>query len=57
MFFEVPEEGLCAHHQRGAFPWRESFTYAIAIGELPFADQHLPLGSRVANPSKIEMNG
>jgi len=36
---------------------RESFTYRITIGEVPYVTSIFPLGGRVGQPVKIEMNG
>jgi len=39
------------------FRGRESFVYRITIGELPFVTSIFPLGGRVSEPVKIEMDG
>ena len=58
MFFEVPADGeyvLVIHD--ALFRGRESFVYRITIGELPFITNIFPLGARVGEPVKIEMDG
>jgi ribosomal protein L40E len=58
IYFEVPEDGeyvLTIHE--ALFRGRESFVYRITIGELPFVTSIFPLGGRVGEPVKIEMNG
>ena len=58
LFFEVPEDGeyvLTIHD--ALFRGRESFVYRITIGELPFITSIFPLGGRVGEPVKIEIDG
>lgn len=58
IFFEVPEDGeyLLTIHE-ALFRGRESFTYRITVGELPFVTGIFPLGGRAGDPVKIEMSG
>jgi ribosomal protein L40E len=57
-YYEVPEDGehLLTINE-ALFRGRESFVYRITIGELPFVTSIFPLGGRVGEPVKIEMNG
>jgi len=58
LFSEVPADGeyvLTIHE--ALFRGRESFTYRITIGELPFVTSVFPLGGRAGEPVAIEMNG
>jgi len=58
LYFEVPEDGeYVLTINEALFRGRESFTYRITIGELPFVTSIFPLGGRVGEPVKIEMNG
>jgi len=58
LFFEVPEDGdYVLTINEALFRGRESFTYRITIGELPFLTSIFPLGGRAGEPVKIEMNG
>jgi hypothetical protein len=58
IYFEVPEDGeyVVAIHE-ALFRGRESFVYRITVGELPFVTSIFPLGGRVGEPVKIEMEG
>jgi len=58
LYFEVPKDGeyVLSIHE-ALYRGRESFTYRITIGELPFVISIFPLGGRVGEPVKIEMNG
>jgi hypothetical protein len=56
--FEVPSDGeYVLTINEALFRGRESFTYRITIGELPFVTSIFPLGGRVGEPVKIEMHG
>jgi len=58
IYFEVPEDGdYLLTINEALFRGRESFVYRITIGELPFMTSIFPLGGRVGQPVKIEMNG
>lgn len=58
LFFEVPADGEYVLTINDAlFRGRESFTYRISIGQLPFVTSIFPLGGRVGEPIKIEMDG
>jgi hypothetical protein len=58
IYFEVPEDGeYVLTINEALYRGRESFTYRITIGELPFVTSIFPLGGRVGEPVKIEMNG
>ena len=58
IYFEVPEDGeYLLTINEALFRGRESFVYRITIGELPFVTSIFPLGGRVGEPVKIEMNG
>jgi ribosomal protein L40E len=58
IYYEVPADGeyvLTIHE--ALFRGRESFVYRITIGEVPFVTSIFPLGCRVGEQVKIEMNG
>jgi ribosomal protein L40E len=58
IYFEVPRDGeYVLTINEALFRGRESFVYRITIGELPFVTSIFPLGARVGEPVKIEMNG
>ena len=58
LYFEIPEDGeYVLSINEALFRGRESFVYRITIGELPFVTSIFPLGGRVGEPVKIEMNG
>jgi len=58
LYFEVPEEGdYVLTINEALFRGRESFVYRITIGELPFVTSLFPLGGRLGDPVKTEMNG
>ncbi|MEA1949892.1 MAG: PPC domain-containing protein [Planctomycetota bacterium] len=58
LYFEIPEDGeYVLTINEALFRGRESFTYRITIGELPFVTSIFPLGGRVGQSVKIEMNG
>lgn len=58
LYFEVPEDGeYLLTINEALFRGRESFVYRITVGELPFVSDVFPLGGRVGEPAKIEMNG
>ncbi|NOX56634.1 MAG: hypothetical protein GXP27_19755, partial [Planctomycetes bacterium] len=58
IYFEVPEDGEYVLSITDAlFRGRESFVYRITIGELPFVTSIFPLGGRVGQPVKVEVNG
>ena len=58
LYYEVPADGeYVLTINEALFRGRESFTYRITIGELPFVTSIFPLGGRVGEQPKIEMNG
>jgi ribosomal protein L40E len=58
IYYEVPEDGeYLLSINEALFRGRESFVYRITIGELPFVTSIFPLGARVGEAVKIEMNG
>jgi hypothetical protein len=58
IFYRVPEDGeYVLSINEALFRGRESFVYRITIGELPFVTSIFPLGGRVGEPVKIEMDG
>ena len=58
LFFEVPEDDeYVLTINEAIFRGRESFTYRITIGEVPFVTSIFPLGGRAGEPVKIEMEG
>ena len=58
IFFEVPEDGeYLLTINEALFRGRESFVYRITLGELPFVTGIFPLGGRVGEPVKIEVDG
>lgn len=58
IYFEVPADGEYLLSINDAlFRGRESFVYRITIGELPFVTSIFPLGGRVGEPVKVEMDG
>jgi hypothetical protein len=58
LYFEVPADGeYVLTINEALFRGRESFTYRITIGELPFVTSIFPLGGHVGEPVKIEMEG
>jgi len=58
IYFEVPADGdYVLTINEAIFRGRESFVYRITIGELPFVTSIFPLGARVGQPVKIEVNG
>lgn len=58
MYFEVPNDGeYVLSINEALFRGRESFVYRITIGELPWVTSVFPLGGRVGEPAKIEMEG
>ncbi len=58
IYFEVPEDGeYVLIINEALFRGRESFVYRITIGELPFVTGIFPLGGRVGEPVKIDMDG
>ncbi len=58
IYYEVPEDGeYVLTINEALFRGRESFTYRITIGEVPFVTSIFPLGGRVGEPVHIEMNG
>ena len=58
VYFEVPDDGeYVLTINEALFRGRESFVYRITIGELPFVTSIFPLGGRVGEPVKIEMDG
>lgn len=58
IYFEVPADGEYVLSITDAlYRGRESFVYRITIGELPFITSIFPLGGRVGEPVKIELEG
>lgn len=58
IYYEVPEDGdYVLTINEALFRGRESFTYRITIGELPFVTNIFPLGGRAGEPVKIEIDG
>lgn len=58
IYYEVPEDGeYVLTINEALFRGRESFVYRITIGELPFVTSIFPLGGRVGEPVKIEVDG
>jgi len=58
MHFEVPADGeYVLSINEALYRGRESFTYRITVGELPFVTSIFPLGGRAGQPVKIEMDG
>jgi len=58
IYFEVPEDGeYFLTINEALFRGRESFVYRITIGELPFVTSIFPLGGRVGEPVKLEVDG
>jgi hypothetical protein len=58
LYYEVPADGeYVLTINEALYRGRESFTYRMTIGELPFVTSIFPLGARVGEPVKIEMNG
>ncbi len=58
LYFEPPADGeYVLSINEALFRGRESFTYRITIGELPFVTSIFPLGGRVGEPVKLEMEG
>jgi ribosomal protein L40E len=58
IYYEVPKDGdYVLTINEALFRGRESFVYRVTIGELPFVTGIFPLGGRVGEPAKIEMNG
>jgi hypothetical protein len=58
IYYEVPEDGeYLLSINEALFRGRESFVYRITVDELPFVTSIFPLGGRVGEPVKIEMDG
>lgn len=58
LYVEVPEDGEYVLTIYDAlFRGRESFVYRITIGELPYITSIFPLGARVGQQVKIQMDG
>jgi hypothetical protein len=58
IYYEVPDDGeYLLTINEALFRGRESFVYRITVGELPFVTSIFPLGGRVGEPVKIEMDG
>lgn len=58
IYFEVPEDGeYVLTINEALFRGRESFVYRITVAELPHVTSIFPLGGRVGEPVKIEMEG
>lgn len=58
IFFEVPDDGeYVLTINEALFRGRESFVYRITVSELPCVTSIFPLGGRVGEPVKLEMDG
>ncbi len=58
LLFEVPADGeYVLTVNEAIYRGRESFTYRVTIGELPFVAGIFPLGGRVGQPVKVAMAG
>jgi len=58
LYYQVPEDGeYVLTINEALFRGRENFVYRITVSELPFVSDIFPLGGRVGEPIKIEMNG
>jgi len=58
LYYEVPADGeYVLTINEALYRGRESFTYRITVGELPFVTSIFPLGGRVGEQVSIEMNG
>ncbi len=58
ILFDVPEDGVYVLTiNEGLFRGRESFVYRITVSELPHLSSIFPLGGRVGEPVKIDMEG
>lgn len=58
IYFEVPDDGeYLLTINEALFRGRESFVYRITVGEMPFVTSIFPLGGRVGEQVKIEMEG
>ena len=58
LYYEVPADGeYVLAINEALYRGRESFTYRMTVGELPFVTSIFPLGARVGEPVKIEMEG
>ncbi len=58
LYYEVPEDGeYVLTINEALFRGRESFVYRITVAEAPFVTSIFPLGGRVGEPIKVEMNG
>ncbi|MBI5818709.1 MAG: zinc ribbon domain-containing protein [Verrucomicrobia bacterium] len=58
IYFQVPEDGeYLLVINEALFRGRESFVYRITVAEQPFVTSIVPLGGRVGEPVKIEMEG
>jgi hypothetical protein len=58
LYYEVPADGeYVLTINEALFRGRESFTYRITVGELPFVASIFPLGGRAGEPVAIEMDG
>lgn len=58
IYFEVPKDGeYLLTINEALYRGRESFVYRITIGELPCVTSIFPLGGRVGEPVKIELDG
>lgn len=56
--YEVPADGdYVLTINEALFRGRESFVYRITVGELPFVSSIFPLGARVGEVVKLEMQG
>jgi len=58
LYYEVPkDDDYVLTINEALYRGRESFTYRITIGQVPYVTSIFPLGSRVGQPVKIELNG
>jgi len=58
IYFEVPADGeYLLLINEALYRGRESFVYRITIDELPYVTSVFPLGGRVGEPLKLQMDG
>jgi len=58
LYFEVPADGeYVLTISEALYRGRESFTYRVTIGELPYVTSIFPLGGQAGQPVKVEMEG
>ncbi len=58
VYFEVPKDGEYVLTITDAlFRGREDFVYRITLGEMPYLTNVFPLGGRVGEPARLELDG